>query len=302
MPELPEVETVRRGLEPVLLNERIAHVEQRRADLRFPFPNKFAARLKDQTITALERRSKYILIRLSGGEVLVIHLGMTGRLLVTLPADDSGGAKNTGAFVLGDYVYDTNANAKHDHAVLHLGSGASVTYNDPRRFGFMLLIGSAELQSHAVFKNLGVEPLSEALSVTYLARRAWRRKTDIKAFLMDQRHVAGLGNIYVCEALFRARVSPLSSASRLAGRNGAPNVRSEALVPIIRDLLSEAILAGGSTLRDYRQTDGQSGQFQEDFRVYGREGEACVRDGCTGTIRRSAQSGRSTFWCPKCQK
>lgn len=304
MPELPEVETVRRGLEPVLLSARITRVEQCRPDLRFPFPEGFAVRLEGQVVTSLERRSKYILVRLSGGEVLVIHLGMTGRLLITPPSQTAKTRSGvmSAPYVLGDYVYDTGADPKHDHAVLHLESGAAVTYNDPRRFGFMLLINAGELPGHPVFKSLGVEPLSDALTPDYISRRAWRRKTDLKAFLMDQRHVAGLGNIYVCEALFRCGLSPLSSASRLAGRNGLPNARSQTLVPVIREVLSEAIIAGGSTLRDYRHADGASGQFQEDFRVYGREGLACVRDGCTGTVRRSVQSGRSTFWCPKCQK
>lgn len=299
MPELPEVETVRRGLAPVLHGARFERVELRRAGLRFPFPEHFAQRLEGQTVIGLERRSKYILMRLSGGEVLVIHLGMTGRFSVAMP---NRLGNTTGPSTLGDYVYGSGADPKHDHVVLHLDSRASITYNDPRRFGFMLLIGDGEIASHALFKHLGVEPLSEALSAAYVASRAYRRKADLKAFLMDQRHVAGLGNIYVCEALFRAHLSPLAAASRLAGRNGAANARSEALVPVIRAVLSEAITAGGSTLRDYRNIEGGSGQFQDDFRVYGRAGQPCVRKGCDGTVRRSVQSGRSTFWCPKCQK
>ncbi len=299
MPELPEVETVRRGLEPVMAGTRVVRVEQRRADLRFPFPDRFAERLEGQTVIGLERRSKYILIKMSGGEILVIHLGMSGRLSVAVPAN-TGAARQ--AMTLGEYVYDAGADPKHDHAVLHLDSGASITYNDPRRFGFMLLIKASDLPQHALFKSLGVEPFSDGLTPAYLAARAYKRKADIKAFLMDQRNVAGLGNIYVCEALFRAKLSPLSGASRLAGRNGASNARSEALVPIIRTVLAEAITAGGSTLRDYRQSDGETGNFQEDFKVYGRESEPCVRLGCDGTVRRSVQSNRSTFWCPKCQK
>jgi formamidopyrimidine-DNA glycosylase len=299
MPELPEVETVRRGLEPVLAGVRVVRVEQRRADLRFPFPEHFAARLEGQRVTGVARRSKYILVALSGGEVLVMHLGMSGRVSVTPPPSMNG---NQAATMLGDYVYDAGADPKHDHAVLHLENGAAITYNDPRRFGFMLLVGAHDIAEHALFRSLGVEPLSEALTAVYMARRAYKRKTPAKAFLMDQRHIAGLGNIYVCEALFRAGVSPLSPAARLAGRNGAPNARSEALVPVIRDVLHEAITAGGSTLRDYRQSDGEAGSFQEDFRVYGRAGKPCVRPGCGGTVRRSVQSGRSTFWCPKCQK
>lgn len=294
MPELPEVETVRRGLAPVLTGARIARVEQRRPDLRFPFPGQFAARLRGRTITGIDRRSKYILLHLSGGEDLVIHLGMTGRLSVTTP--------EASATTLGDYVYGGGGDPKHDHAVFHLENGASITYNDPRRFGFMLLIESASLASHPLFKSLGIEPLSGALSAEYIACRAHGRKTDLKAFLMDQRHVAGLGNIYVCEALFRAGLSPLRPASRLAGRTGAANARSRALVSIIQDVLNESISAGGSTLQDYRNTDGKSGQFQEAFRVYGRAGQPCVRPGCDGRVRRSVQSGRSTFWCPKCQK
>lgn len=299
MPELPEVETVRRGLEPVLTGARIKRVEQRRKDLRFPFPDRFADRLEGQTVAGLTRRSKYILAHLSGGEVLVVHLGMTGRLSISRPPDADAVAP---ALRLGNYVYDTGAGVKHDHAVLHLADGTTITYNDPRRFGFMLLLSSDEIEGHALFKSLGVEPLSEALTASYLASRAHLRKTGMKAFLMDQRHVAGLGNIYVCEALFRAGVSPLLPAARLAGRRAVPNARCEALVPMIRDVLVEGIKAGGSTLRDYRQADGESGRFQKQFRVYGREGLACVRTGCSGVVRRSVQQGRSTFWCPKCQK
>ncbi len=299
MPELPEVETVRRGLEPVLAGVRVIRVEQRRAGLRFPFPERFAARLEGQTVTRIERRAKYLLVALSSGEVLVVHLGMSGRISVVQPAPLNGALQ---ARVLGDYVYDGGADPKHDHAVLHLESGASVTYNDSRRFGFMLLVNAKDLEQHALFRSLGVEPLSDALSAAYISRRADKRRMPAKAFLMDQRHIAGLGNIYVCEALFRAGVSPLASAARLAGRRGVPNSRSKALVPVIREVLNEAIAAGGSTLRDYRQSGGEEGNFQESFRVYGREGQPCVRSGCDGTVRRSVQSGRSTFWCPKCQK
>ena len=297
MPELPEVETVRRGLEPVLTGALITRVEQRRKDLRFPFPDRFAQRLEGQTVAGLTRRSKYLLAHLSGGEVLVIHLGMTGRLSIAHPRN--GDATEV---TLGTYVYDTGSGVKHDHAVMHLADGTIITYNDPRRFGFMLLLGAEEIERHALFKSLGVEPLSEGLTTAYLAGRAHQRKTGMKSFLMDQRHVAGLGNIYVCEALFRAGVSPLLPASRLAGRRAVPNARCEVLVPMIRDVLADGIKAGGSTLRDYRQTDGESGRFQKEFRVYGREGQDCVRPGCGGVVRRSVQQGRSTFWCPKCQK
>lgn len=295
MPELPEVETVRRGLEPVLAGRRIVHVEQRRPDLRFAFPERFAERLQGQTILTLGRRAKYLLARLSSSEVLVMHLGMSGRFTITLPHQ---GKRR----LLGDYTYDTGADPAHDHVVLTMEGGATVTYNDPRRFGYMLLIPEQELDAHSLFAALGVEPLGNELTADYLATKARGRKADLKAFLMDQRIVAGLGNIYVCEALNRARLSPKRAASCLANGSGGPTARAERLVPAIRSVLQDAIDAGGSTLRDYRQADGSIGGFQHTFSVYGREGEPCLTPGCRGIVQRIVQGGRSTFYCGKCQR
>ena len=294
MPELPEVETVRRGLLPVLEGKRIAKLDQNRKDLRFPLPADFAARVRGRKIERLERRAKYLLAHLSGGDVLLMHLGMTGRFTVHAPA--------SGPERVGKYVHETSADRKHDHVVFHMEQGATVTYNDARRFGFMLLIPEAELQEHPLMHGLGVEPLSADLSPEYLARRAAGKKVDLKAFLSDQRIVAGLGNIYVCEALFRAGLSPLRKAATIATRSGRPTERAEKLVAAIRAVLKDAIAAGGSSLRDYRRADGALGEFQHTFAVYGREGKPCGRKGCRGTVKRIVQSGRSTFYCPKCQR
>lgn len=297
MPELPEVETVRRSLERVLVGQRLTHIDVRRADLRFPFPDHFAERLAGRTFTGVQRRAKYLLLMLDSGDVLIVHLGMTGRFIVAGPSVGAG----RGA-VVGDYVYETGHLPQHDHVVLDTAGGIRVTYNDPRRFGYMLLEAEADLESHALFRALGVEPLGNELDAAMLAKRAAGRKADLKAFLMDQRNVAGLGNIYVCEALFRAGLSPRRRAGTLAGRGGKPTDRSLRLVPAIRQVLTEAVEDGGSTLRDYRQPDGQSGAFQDRHDVYDREGEACRKPGCGGTIRRITQAGRSTFYCPRCQK
>jgi formamidopyrimidine-DNA glycosylase len=296
MPELPEVETVCRGLAPVLEGQTIVRVVQRRPDLRFPFPERFKARLEGQRATKVERRAKYILVMLSGGEVLVIHLGMSGRLSIAAKGSQRASA------TLGEYIYGSGSDTKHDHVVLELASGATITYNDPRRFGFMLMYGAAEVNDQPMFKSLGVEPLGPEFSPAYLAGRASGRKADLKAFLLDQRHIAGLGNIYVSEALHRAGLSPKRRAACLAGAKGKASPRAEALVPAIQLVLEKAIAAGGSTLRDYRQANGAAGAFQEEFVVYDREGSGCVKSGCSGTIHRIVQSGRSTFWCPKCQK
>jgi formamidopyrimidine-DNA glycosylase len=295
MPELPEVETVRSGLEPVLTGRRFVRVEQRRPDLRFPLPDRFAERLTGRRVLRLGRRAKYILVHLDRDEVLAIHLGMTGRLVVS-----NGGPERD--LTLGQYVYEHGKDARHDHLVLTMSGGAVVTYNDARRFGYMTLIPEHELASDAFFAGLGVEPLSDDLSGAYLAKRALGRKVDLKAFLMDQRIVAGLGNIYVCEALFRAGLDPWKPASRLATRTGKPTPAAERLAAEIKAVLTDAIRAGGSTLRDYKRADGTSGLFQNEFAVYGREGEPCVRPGCRGTVRRKVQGGRSTFYCPACQR
>jgi formamidopyrimidine-DNA glycosylase len=298
MPELPEVETVRLGLEPALRGQRFVRVIQRRMDLRFPLPDHFADRLTGRRVERLDRRAKYILIHLNGAEVLVIHLGMTGRFSVQLPSAKG----KAGAFQLGDYTYAHGSDAKHDHLVFAMSNGAMVTYNDARRFGYMTLIPESEIAQNAYFAGLGVEPLGGELTSAYLARRAFGKKVDLKAFLMDQRIVAGLGNIYVCEALFRAGLDPWKQAARIATKTGKPTAAAERLVAAIKAVLKDAIRAGGSTLRDYKQADGNLGSFQKEFAVYGREGEPCTKAGCRGTVRRKTQGGRSTFYCPACQR
>jgi formamidopyrimidine-DNA glycosylase len=289
MPELPEVETVRRGLLPALAGARILRVEQRRADLRFAFPPDFAARLKGRRVLGLRRRAKYLLADLESGETLVMHLGMSGSFRVdgTLP---------------GLFHHPRDKSATHDHVVFHMENGASVTYNDPRRFGFMLLVATSALDSHKLFKGLGVEPLEEALDAAFLAQAFRGRKAPVKALLLDQRLIAGLGNIYVCEALHRAGVSPLAAAGGLVTAAGKPTAGLARLPGAIRDVLGAALAAGGSSLRDHRQADGSLGYFQHSFRVYDREGAACPTPECRGTIRRAVQSGRSTFYCPECQR
>ncbi|MFA5899031.1 MAG: bifunctional DNA-formamidopyrimidine glycosylase/DNA-(apurinic or apyrimidinic site) lyase [Hyphomicrobium sp.] len=297
MPELPEVEIVRRGLAPALEGHVFASVDQHRPDLRFPLPAGFAAHLRGRKVERLERRAKYLLAHLSGGQVLLMHLGMTGRFSVH-PAAQHGTRTPQSRAV--------NAAAKskrgaHDHIVFHMRDGASITYNDPRRFGFMMLIPETELSSHPLMHRLGVEPLGKDLTPEYLAQRAHGKRLALKQFLADQRIIAGLGNIYVCEALYRAGLSPERAASSIADKTGKPNERAEALVKAIRAVLEDAIKAGGSTLRDYRQADGALGYFQHRFAVYGREGKPCRRKGCSGTVKRIVQSGRSTFYCPRCQ-
>ena len=284
MPELPEVETVRRGLLPVMEGRTIAVAEVRRPDLRWPLPERMAERLTGQRIAALRRRSKYILADLSGGETLLIHLGMSGRMLIAPPGE--------AARLLGDFTHATGIPAPHDHIELTLDTGARVTFNDPRRFGMWDLFTG----DHPLLAVLGPEPFSNAFSDAWLAARLAGRRTPIKAALLDQANVAGLGNIYVCEVLFRAGIHPAT----LAGALSASQVAG--LVPLIREVLAEAIEAGGSSLRDYRQADGELGYFQHAFRVYGREGEPCVTPGCAGVIGRIVQSGRSSFFCPCCQR
>jgi formamidopyrimidine-DNA glycosylase len=285
MPELPEVETVRRGLEPVMAGVRIAAVEQRRHDLRFPLPANFAARLEGRKVLHVNRRGKYLIVSLDNGEALIMHLGMSGHFRVSPSPPRQG-----------------RGNAAHDHIVFRMENGARITYNDPRRFGYMDLIAESELERHPLFAKLGPEPLGNTFTPAYLAERALGRAIDLKAFLLDQHTVAGLGNIYVSEALHRAGLSPNRGARSLAMRSGKPTERAERLVPAIRAVLKEAIAAGGSTLRDHRRTDGELGYFQHSFQVYGREGEPCRRKGCTGIIRRIIQGGRATFYCSVCQR
>jgi formamidopyrimidine-DNA glycosylase len=291
MPELPEVETVRRGLAPAMEGARFAKVEVRRGDLRWPLPKDFAKRLTGQTVEGLGRRAKYLLADLSSGEVLLMHLGMSGSFRL----------RRNGQQVLGDPRYfEIAKDEKHDHVVFHMSNGSTITFNDPRRFGSMKLVKRAELDSEPLLRDLGPEPLGNAFDAAMLAKACAGKKTSLKAALSDQRVVAGLGNIYVCEALFRARLSPKRKASTIAERNGEPNARAKALVAAIRAVLNDAIRAGGSSLRDYRRADGSLGDFQHNFLVYDREGQPCP--GCKGKVKRIVQQGRSTFYCPSCQK
>ena len=283
MPELPEVETVRRGLAPVMEGHVIVRADVNRPDLRWPFPDAMSARLTGQTVQQLRRRSKYILADLSGGETLLIHLGMSGRMLI------SGDP-------LGVFAHEHPAPEKHDHVVLHMDNGARITFNDPRRFGAMDLMDTATAAQHKLLAVLGPEPLGNDFNEQVLIDAFDGKNTPIKSALLDQRIVAGLGNIYVCEALFRSGISPKRKAKNIASK------RVASLVPIIRDVLSDAIDAGGSSLRDFRQADGELGYFQHSFDVYGREGEPCRREGCGGTVGRILQSGRSSFYCAECQR
>lgn len=293
MPELPEVETVRRGLEPAMVGARLMRVEQRRAALRFPFPDRFAERLTGAEVTALARRAKYLVAHLTSGEALIMHLGMTGRFLV------SAGGRGE---VLGQYHHEHGGEGAHDHVVFHLSNGTLVTYNDARRFGFMDLVPGDALDACRHLSGVGLEPLGPDLDGAAVARLFRAKRTPLKAALLDQRLVAGLGNIYVCEALFRAGLSPEAPAGSLAEADGRPTPAAHRLAAEIRAVLEEAVAAGGSTLRDHRQTDGAAGAFQHRFRVYDRAGEPCPNPGCEGTIARFVQAGRSTFHCPVCQE
>ncbi|HUD50180.1 bifunctional DNA-formamidopyrimidine glycosylase/DNA-(apurinic or apyrimidinic site) lyase [Parvibaculum sp.] len=293
MPELPEVETVRRGLAPALEGRRVRLATQRRPDLRYPLPERFAERLTGRRIERLDRRAKYILARLEGEEVLLIHLGMSGRFTIHPPA---GGRLAPGEFhhaAPGDGA----GLGTHDHVILDMEDGTRIVYADHRRFGFMDLIAEADLDANPHLAALGPEPLGNEFSADVLSERLKGRRAPIKAALLDQRTVAGLGNIYVCEALYRAGISPNRLAASVAGPQ-----RSERLVRAIRDVLNDAIAAGGSTLRDYAQTDGELGYFQHSFAVYDRDGAACSKTGCGGTVRRIVQSGRSTYYCSACQR
>lgn len=293
MPELPEVETVRRGLQPAMEGQRIVRVEQRRPNLRFPFSEKFVERLEGQTVTSLARRAKYILADIASDDVLVMHLGMSGSFRIESAAEIAAP---------GSFHHERSKLSAHDHVVFHMEDGTQITYNDPRRFGFMLLIPRSELVEHALFEKMGIEPLGNALTPDYLAEMFSGKTTSMKAALLDQRNVVGLGNIYVAEALWRAKISPKRSAGSLVTKTGKPTKRLEPLVSIIQAVLQDAIEAGGSSLRDHAQTDGSLGYFQHRFSVYDRENVACPREECAGTIQKFTQNGRSTYWCPKCQK
>ena len=286
MPELPEVETVRRGLEPVLTGARLSGVRQTRPDLRFPFPDRFAERLDGAVVERIERRAKYLLMPLSTGETWVTHLGMTGRF--TLDGD-----------AVGEFEEAAPLASKHEHVSLCAVNGKTTTrigFADARRFGFMGLIATDAVEAHPWFAGLGPEPLGNAFSGAHLAEAFVAKKQSIKVSLLDQRIVAGLGNIYVSEALFRARISPLALAGKVS------KLRLETLAAKVRDVLNDAIAAGGSTLRDFANAEGGQGYFQHRFDVYGREGKPCAGEGCTGVVKRIVQGGRSTFYCPSCQK
>lgn len=282
MPELPEVETVKRGLAPHLVGARLVRVVAHRPDLRFPLPDRLVARLTGARVEALERRAKYLLARLDTGETLVAHLGMTGRFLV--------GSGQPGAF-----RFAAGADPKHTHLVFHTSDGAEIAYNDARRFGYVDLIETEALSRHPWFAGLGPEPLGDLFTPQHLGEAFSGRSQAVKTALLDQRIVAGLGNIYVCEVLFRSGVDPRTPAGEIS------RARVRRLVSVVREVLTEAIAAGGSTLRDFRDADGALGYFQHSFRIYGREDEPCLKPKCCGVVRRIVQGGRSTFFCETCQ-
>ncbi|MEP2944914.1 MAG: bifunctional DNA-formamidopyrimidine glycosylase/DNA-(apurinic or apyrimidinic site) lyase [Lentilitoribacter sp.] len=295
MPELPEVETVRRGLEPVMHGATIINADQNRPDLRFPFSENFVARIKNCKITEIKRRSKYLIFVLDNDLTIISHLGMSGSFRIL---------KENSEDQLGDFAHEKSKDGKHDHFVFHLdkdGHRAKVIYNDPRRFGFMLLVPLNELDEHAYFKDLGPEPTGNGVSSEYLAQKLQTKSAPMKSVLLDQRIIAGLGNIYVCEALWRARISPERKASTLVTKGGKPSAKLSSLTTHIHDVIGDAIRAGGSTLNDHIQTDGKMGYFQHQFNAYGQEGERCQHENCKGVIARITQSGRSSFYCPKCQ-
>jgi formamidopyrimidine-DNA glycosylase len=289
MPELPEVETVRRGLAPAMEGARVDKVEVRHRGLRWPIARDFEKRVEGKTVDGLGRRAKYLTADLSSGDVLVMHLGMSGSFRIGKDAKP------------GVYYHEKSKSTAHDHVVFHMSNGQTITYNDPRRFGSMKLVPRSNIDQEPLLRGLGPEPLGNAFDAAMLAQACAGKKTSLKAALLDQRVVAGLGNIYVCEALFRARLSPKRRASTVADRAGRPNERAEALVAAIKAVLNDAIKAGGSSLRDHRRTDGSLGDFQHTFLVYDREGKPCPA-GCKGTVKRIVQAGRSTFYCPSCQK
>lgn len=295
MPELPEVETVRRGLQPVLEGARIERVETRRANLRFPFPDKFSDRLAGRTVISLGRRAKYLTMETVGGPSLICHLGMSGSFRILTPQ---------GQATPGDFHYDRSKDNAHDHVVFDVvsaaGDSARVVFNDPRRFGFMLFAETG-VNEHPMLAGLGVEPTGNTLDGALLSSLLKDRKAPLKATLLDQRLIAGLGNIYVSEALWRAGLSPLRAAGTIARPGKKAKEQSERLADAIRSVIADAIMAGGSSLRDYIHADGSLGYFQHSFAVYDREGEPCSRPGCNGHIERIVQSGRSTFYCRACQ-
>jgi formamidopyrimidine-DNA glycosylase len=299
MPELPEVETVRRGLQPAMEGAKILKAEARRKDLRFPFQKDFIARLEGQVVTGLGRRAKYLMADLASGDVLLMHLGMSGSFRVLEGQMPEGKAGNTP----GQFHHPRSEDRAHDHVVFHMSSGAAVVFNDPRRFGYMKIIARNALEDEPLLSGLGPEPLGNEFDAAMLAKACANKKTSLKAALLDQRVVAGLGNTYVCEVLFRAQLSPRRLAATLAAKKTAePTDHAKRVVSAIHTVLNQAIKAGGSSISDHRLTSGELGYFQHSFRVYDREGETCQTAGCAGIVRRFVQNGRSTFWCPKCQK
>jgi formamidopyrimidine-DNA glycosylase len=295
MPELPEVETVRRGLAPSMEGAVLTELELRRADLRFPFPAEFANVVAGRRITSLSRRAKYLLIDLDDGKTIIAHLGMSGSFRIE---------KETTTAAPGEFHHPRSKDEKHDHVIFHLsgdGGPTRVIYNDPRRFGFMDIVNRADLGRHPYFRDLGPEPTGNALSADYLAMRFDGKAQPLKSALLDQKNIAGLGNIYVCEAMWRSHLSPLRAAGTLVTKAGKPKEQLSFLVQSIRDVIADAIAAGGSSLRDHIQTDGSLGYFQHSFSVYDREGDACRTQGCGGTVERIVQAGRSTFYCATCQ-
>ncbi|MBV9290356.1 MAG: bifunctional DNA-formamidopyrimidine glycosylase/DNA-(apurinic or apyrimidinic site) lyase [Hyphomicrobiales bacterium] len=293
MPELPEVETVKRGLEPVVTGARMERVELNRGDIRFPFPPRMRERLAGRRVLKLGRRAKYLLFHLDSGETLIAHLGMSGSFRIERDSAES---------TPGVYTRKRSKDPKHDHVVFRLDNGATITYNDPRRFGFMDLAKTGELERHPRLIGLGAEPLAPTFDAGRLAELFAGARAPLKSALLDQRRIAGLGNIYACEALFRARLAPSRAAGELAHARGRPTAKAKALARAIHEVLTEAVEAGGSTLRDHRRADGELGYFQHRFAVYDREGQPCLRKGCRGVVARAVGAGRSTFYCPICQK
>ncbi len=291
MPELPEVETVKKGLQPALEGHVLARVAIRRGDLRVPFPPRFAERLKGRRVQRLWRRAKYLLADLDKDETLIMHLGMSGRFTI----HGAAAPARPGRFH-NKAPDDGGGEGKHDHVVFETEEGTKIVFTDHRRFGLMLLEETGKVEQHPLFKGLGPEPLSADLTPAFLSAALKGKKTPIKSALLDQRVIAGLGNIYVCEALFRSKISPKRLAKTIPGE------RADRLVPAIKAVLKDAIAAGGSSLRDYAHADGELGYFQHHFAVYDREGQPCPGPGCKDVIKRIVQAGRSTFYCPSCQR
>jgi formamidopyrimidine-DNA glycosylase len=300
MPELPEVETVRRGLAPVMEGRRIKSVTLSRPNLRFSFPDQFSKRLQGARIEHMGRRAKYLVARLDTGEALIMHLGMSGSFRVELDPTSQTSASGD----MNSVFYHPKSERKaHDHVIFDMGDGeATVIYNDPRRFGYMDLVAIDELETCTHFLKMGIEPTGNQLNGEAISRLFAGKSSPLKSALLDQRLIAGLGNIYVCEALWRTGLSPKRKASTISRKDGKATQRSEALSRHIREIIAEAIEAGGSSLRDHRQANGDLGYFQHRFNAYDREGEYCAKPDCSGKIGRIVQSGRSTFFCPSCQR